>query len=331
MILKEREKPIILSKLESLKARLKKSHPKYEDIQKELANRKAGYKGEKMVDFYLSYLPKDFYLLHDLRLGNPRGTFFQIDTLIITSKIIYLIEIKNYRGTIQFDHHFHQFIQHFNGERRALQDPISQVKNQTFQLEQWLYEYQFPQLPIQPIIAISHPSTIIETTNNPELSKFITHAINLNTKITSSYDHFQKELISKKTIFQIAERLKKMNRPLDYPILDHFHVQTQDIIQGVICPNCSRLPMKRVYGKWICPICKSTSTNAHINALHDYSLLFGDQITNRQTRHFLACPSRHVVTRILKSMNLPHDGKNKATVYSLHFHQIKKRDPLSTS
>ncbi|WP_264196046.1 nuclease-related domain-containing protein [Metabacillus niabensis] len=86
MILKEREITRIILQLEGLLFRLPHQHSKLSLITEEVNKRRAGFKGEKAIDYSLSFLDeKDYYIFHDLRLKTKKH-FFQLDTLILTKK-----------------------------------------------------------------------------------------------------------------------------------------------------------------------------------------------------------------------------------------------------
>ncbi|WP_052343803.1 hypothetical protein [Bacillus massiliigorillae] len=59
MILKERTYPLLATKYEALLRRLPDKHPKKKIIENELGKIIAGYRGEKSLDYYLSFLPSD--------------------------------------------------------------------------------------------------------------------------------------------------------------------------------------------------------------------------------------------------------------------------------
>lgn len=106
MIVKERKPPITLLKLEVLLRRLPKEHSIRSTVESDFMKIKSGYVGEKKVDYYLNFLPKKEYsIFHNIRLKSE-DHFFQIDTLIITSKYILLLEIKNMLGNLMFDRNF---------------------------------------------------------------------------------------------------------------------------------------------------------------------------------------------------------------------------------
>ncbi|MGG1572383.1 nuclease-related domain-containing protein [Fictibacillus sp. NRS-1165] len=84
MIVKPLKIPLIIEKTEALLRRLPQHHPKRPIIEKELASRYKGYRGEQSLDFYLQELPpKNHLIFHDIRLS-VLNTEFQMDLLILT-------------------------------------------------------------------------------------------------------------------------------------------------------------------------------------------------------------------------------------------------------
>lgn len=66
-----------------------------------VATRK-GEIGEYKIDIQLSQLPKEYKYINDLMIQNPKSItgYSQIDHLLITPYGIFVIETKNYQGTI---------------------------------------------------------------------------------------------------------------------------------------------------------------------------------------------------------------------------------------
>lgn len=67
----------------------------------EVATRK-GEIGEYKIDIQLSQLPKEYLYINDLMIENPKSMtgYSQIDHLVISPYGIFVIETKNYQGTI---------------------------------------------------------------------------------------------------------------------------------------------------------------------------------------------------------------------------------------
>ncbi|WP_408006688.1 nuclease-related domain-containing protein [Pseudalkalibacillus sp. A8] len=107
---KPKRLPIYLEQLMALVNRTPLNHPSLQYIVENLMKSKAGYKGEKMLEYYLRRIPhNDYYIFHDLRLPSKMD-YFQIDILLVSLKMIILIEIKNISGTLFFDGNFNQMI-----------------------------------------------------------------------------------------------------------------------------------------------------------------------------------------------------------------------------
>ncbi|WP_221566910.1 nuclease-related domain-containing protein [Alkalihalobacillus sp. TS-13] len=189
MIMKERTEPVKIPKLEAQLRRLPYLHPQYPLIEKELAMCKAGYRGEQALDYYLEYLPeKNYYIFHDLRLFDIHH-YFQIDTLIVTPYFMLIVEVKNIAGKLRFDE-INQMVRSKDGMEEGLPDPFLQLQWLSRKLAHLLQIHNLPPLPINHIVVISRPSTIIETSEyTPEK---LTHSSNLPLRSKHSEKPFQK-------------------------------------------------------------------------------------------------------------------------------------------
>ena len=72
-------------------------------LQKEIAITKAGIAGEDNIVFELKNSGIDMVVLHDINLETKSGLKAQIDFIVVTSKVIFLIECKNLVGNIDID------------------------------------------------------------------------------------------------------------------------------------------------------------------------------------------------------------------------------------
>ncbi|MED2971018.1 nuclease-related domain-containing protein [Fictibacillus sp. B-59209] len=107
MIVKSIQIPLIIKKLEALLRRLPPNHPKRPIIEKELASRFKGYRGEQSLDFYLQEFPsKDHLILHDIRLP-ALNSQIQMDLLILTPYYLLNLEVKNFSGSLLLTKHIH--------------------------------------------------------------------------------------------------------------------------------------------------------------------------------------------------------------------------------
>ncbi|PLT27831.1 nuclease-related domain-containing protein [Peribacillus deserti] len=318
MIKKHRQIPLIIPKLEALLRRLPHHHLKHADIKKDLAKWTAGYKGEESLNYHLEQLPPSkYYILHDLRL--PHGKYhFQIDTLLITSRCIIILEIKNISGTLYFEKTTQQMIRTRNQQEEGFQDPITQARNLRAKLRSFIAGMNISELPIEYLIVISNPSTIFKVSNNhPELVSRITHAANLEDKLTFLQRNLLEEILEQKVIQKLSKILIKSHEPLQTDVMSLYSIKIADILTGVHCPICSFLPMKKVTAKWYCSNCGENCSDAHIQALNDYCLLFGNAISNSQLRSFLHVETRFIAYQLLKNLKLNSTGSKKGTTYTL--------------
>jgi hypothetical protein len=318
MIKKERDIPIVIKKLEGLKRRTNPNHPKKQFITEELAKRVAGFRGEQSLDYYLSFINEDYYVFHDLRIPDSEGRYFQIDLLILTNRFIFIGEVKSHKGILTFDQVTPQLLRDFNGKVDAFSDPISQVRRHRYQLRSWLEKNKLLLAPIDFLVIVSNPSTIIkiDPPNHPN-SQIICKSDSLPFKVENFEAKYKKEYLTSKDLNKITRLLLKQHLPHNPDLLPQFQIHKSDIFHGVHCPNCEHLPMIRVKGSWLCSACNGKSKTAHINSLMDYALLIDSKISNKKCREFLRLTSPTTTSKILNSLNLPYTGTFKNREYNL--------------
>lgn len=274
--------------------------------------------GEKAIDYPLSFLEeKDYYIFHDLRL-KTKEHFFQIDTLLFTRKLAIIIEVKNISGTICFDLEFKQLIQTKEGKEKGYSYPLTQIVRQESQLKEWMSNNRLKDMKIISLVVISNPQTIIRTSSESRTIRHkVIHKEELSTKIIQLEQTLNAECREEKEMKKIFRCLLKQHTERDFSILDRYQIKENELLKGVICPNCYHLPLDRLKGTWYCPRCNKKDKHAHIQALKDYVLLIKPTITNAELRKFLKITSAATANRLLKSMNLSYIGSNKNREYDL--------------
>ncbi|WP_064092079.1 nuclease-related domain-containing protein [Rossellomorea aquimaris] len=316
MIVKEREIPLKILKLQALLRRLPEPHPKIPIIKQDLAKHLSGYNGEKSIDYYLSFLSnEDYHIFHDIRLFDGER-FFQIDTLILTSHYALILEIKNMVGTLNFDGVFNQLVQTKNGQEKAFPDPIIQINRQANQFREWLQLNKLSELPIHGLVVMSNPQTVLRT-NDKSLNQIIIRSTSLTQKISELDQLYCNPVLCEKEIKIISRKIIKRTTPLNSSILEVYKLSEKDLVKGIYCENCNHLPLTRIYGYWKCSNCTNKTKDSHLKALNDYSLLLGNMITSSQLRNFLLISSPSLATRLMKSVHANKSGVNKGTVYTL--------------
>ncbi|RYL98359.1 NERD domain-containing protein [Sporolactobacillus sp. THM7-7] len=325
MIVKRAKPPYHLLQYESLFERLSPG-PAKNRVEEKLKRYRAGFKGERSIDYFLSYLPEDRYLiLHDLRLFDGKH-YFQIDCLLLHPHFFLLLEVKNIAGTITFDPRNKQLIRDFNQKREAFEDPTNQGEILQDQLYEWLAVLvpNFPPVPITYRVVIASTRTLFLAIDpkNERVERFV-RATYLKKEIEEVSKKYTKKYLSGSDLLFIFDLLIKHHQPR---VVDLFRVENiapDNIIKGVACPFCGEIPMRRCKKTWYCLSCRRTSKDAHRPALfRSYRCIYGPKITNKQCRDFLLLESRSSANHILHSLNLKYTGENRGRVYFLPDDQL---------
>ncbi len=320
MIVKEVSKSTNLRMLDMFLRRLSHQHLRRKDLEDEWSRANAGHYGEKSVDYYLELLSnQNLFIFHDIRI--QQGTHhFQMDILILSPYFFLMIEVKNMVGTLIFDQEFHQLIRIYKNKKEIFPCPISQIYRQKFLFIEWLKRHRLSSIPMETLVVISNPKTLIRATpQNNDVSNFVIHSNHLLSRFHSLSQKYKEEKASIKELKRITKFLLKHHTPSLYNFQQKYDISEPDIIKGVFCPSCTSRPMTRNKHKWLCTVCHTFSRTAHIQALKDYANLIGPTITNRQCCDFLQIHSPHVAQYILKTLNLPIVGTNKGRKYELVF------------
>jgi hypothetical protein len=319
LFLNDRKGPIKIAQLIALLRRILKNHPKWPLIEQELNRKKAGLWGEREVDKKLKRLDQGKYLIiSDLRLPNGDGTFFQIDTLVLSTSFILIIESKNITGSLYFDLVNHQFYRILkDGSKESFADPVSQARLHMQQLRQWLLKQKFPTIFIDYLVAMTNPNSVfhIIQSGHPAAKKICANA-GVTWEIDNLEEQYKKELITEKELRKLAKALLKADTPLQpSEILQQYGISISELLTGVHCPECEFLPLIYQRGKWYCLKCKKSYKDAHVDAVNDHFLLISPRITNSEFRSFVHLKSRNVATNMLKDMDFIVTGTKRTCVY----------------
>ncbi|MGD6794133.1 nuclease-related domain-containing protein [Metabacillus indicus] len=320
MIKKEKTFSMRILKLQALLRRLPVNHFSRKRIEEDLAKSLAGHYGEKSIEYHLSEInPKDYFLFHDLRMSLDQVHFFQIDILIITKGFILILEVKNMKGILLFDQHYHQLIRTYNGKEEIFADPILQVKRQQNSLKQLLQKGHFPATPIHSLVVIGSKASGYKSIPafSETVKKNVIHANLLKEKMDLLTLRNPNEIFTKKEMNKVSRFLLKEDTPLNPDVMSQFQIPPSDIRTGVYCPSCFHLPMKRQRGTWKCDECGAADKSAHVKSLEDYALLLSPTISNKECRAFLQIESPSIASKLLVQLNLEHNSSLKYRTYQL--------------
>lgn len=124
--------------LEKLEALLPRAQGKVKDkIEREIAITKAGIVGEENVLFELKNSNINMYILQDVYIETKDGRSAQIDFVVVTQKLTFLIECKNVVGDIEIDSrgNFTRTIQY--GKRKYREGFYSPITQNERHMEIW--------------------------------------------------------------------------------------------------------------------------------------------------------------------------------------------------
>lgn len=318
MIIKPLVVPDLLLQTEALNRRIVISHAKKEIIKRNARNLRAGYNGELSLDFPLSFLSHQKYLIfHNLRIPDPNG-FFQIDTLILSAKFIVIVEVKNIFGEALFDN-LGQVIRKIEEVEEGFANPIDQVNLQHFRLLTWLRQFDFPPIPLEKIVVYSNPSTILKNVTNDKLiTESVIHKEKIQTKIDEFSEMHNSACFNEKQLTELTFQLLTADTPVKADVIKKYQIEKGKLIKGVICPSCYSVPMRYKSGKWLCNNCDKVSRFAFRDALIDYSLLINSYINNREARDFLCLNSDSITRKILQKEKLEQIGSTSGRRYKLN-------------
>lgn len=85
--------------------------------------------------------------------------------------------------------------------------------------------------------------------------------------------------------------------------------------KGVPCPECGKMPMKRVHGRWDCPFCHKNDKSTHSEALCVDFLPVDSSITRKKFKEFVRRGSIDTAKRLLSGINFPFLVENKSRNY----------------
>lgn len=305
--IKERTVPSKIIVLEAMNRRIDPSHETKNLVSSLLRRAEIGHRGEVKVDSLWKEinLPSTSLLFNCYETKNDFGNNHQMDTLFVCPHFILILEIKNVTGRIWYEKEKHQFMREkLNGEISSFQSPFDQVERHADLLERIVQRLGLS-MPIHKAIVIAEPSTIIGDIPD-EIPIF--HAIGLPLevkKLLLKYKHFS---LSSAHFELLADQLQTQHKSSIY--IPKFDIPP--IRKGAICA-CGQLTTFK-FGKFTCP-CGKKSKEPLYQGLHDYRVLISEWISNRDFRTFFFIESEDAASKLLKRMNLSHEGSNRGRRY----------------
>lgn len=309
-----------IAQLKAILLRLPQHHERWNEIQIQLKRELSGIKGQNALEFPLQFLPFEHppNIIHNIRLKDEHQ-FFEIDTLLISRHFVLVLEVKNWYGTLYADDERQLIRVGDDGLEEGMPNPFSQVKLQSYRFKKWLANNNLPShMPMLHLVVIAYSSTIVKSQNHDlPLSPYLIHSNQLPLKIDEFIRDYPDQCLNQSMINRMTEVITSAHQVKRTNPIERFNLKKADFIQGVFCQKCSMASMLRTYGNWTCLHCGMRSANAHLQALKDYQLIFGNEISKRETSEFLKVESLYTVQRLLKNAGLRAAGNTRRRVFNL--------------
>ncbi|MEQ6375585.1 NERD domain-containing protein [Bacillaceae bacterium S4-13-56] len=195
-----------------------------EEEAKQYDNLKKGYEGECQFDEWIAGLPDGALIVNDL-LFKHNNTIFQIDSLLITLRKIYLFEVKNYTGDIVI-----------NGDKWCMKSG-SEIKNPLLQLQRsesllrQLFHHLKINLPIEAYLVFVNPDMMpynappeLPAIFHSQLGRFFGKLNSSISKLTPRHEKIAETLVAAQTTDSLFENKAEYS--------------FGNLRKGLICPKC---------------------------------------------------------------------------------------------
>lgn len=259
IIVKDRSKSVSYRVMESLNYRTDLSLSEIRIYQ----NQVKGFEGEQCFDEIMTFHNPRGFVINDLLIGTQE-TFYQIDSLLITSDHIYLYEVKNYSGSYYYkDGVIHSKSGH------ELQDPVAQAERKRAYLHNLLLNLNLKR-EISAYVVFVNPDFFVY--NFPEQSAVIFKGQLVNhfnsVSETIKADEANTKRIAEKLISLHDDSYRPINLPENYSI--------DQLKKGIICSKCGSFQYETTRQTRICTVCfsKENISAAIHRSIEEFRLLF---------------------------------------------------------
>lgn len=224
-----------------------------------------GEAGERRFSELLKGLSENCLVLHDILLEH-NNTLFQIDTLIITQRVIYLFEVKNFQG----DYHLESG-NWYTKSGKEVQNPLLQLKRCESLFRQYLQKYGFNLSVKGAIIFVNSEFTLYQA------------PVELPAIFPTQLNHFINQVKSnsaklEKIHYNLAEKL--INSHINENPFDNLPDYKYDHLKkGIDCDSCKSLKTFLKERTVVCGSCghKEIVDSAVIRNIKQFKLLFPNE------------------------------------------------------
>ncbi|WP_186321502.1 nuclease-related domain-containing protein [Bacillus sp. FJAT-22090] len=309
-----RPEPTSLYALTQLKHRIPSDQGIYPQILENIENLKAGYYGECRADRFIEEVqfPKEVVIIPDLHTKLHPKKVMQIDTLIITTSYILVLEIKNITGTIRFiPNNPSHLVRTKDDKVTSFKCPLVQLARNTDGINNILNNLNL-NIPVYEALIFASQNLIVE--NAPpqrniffvqQLPLFLQKLNKLPPKIKTNQFHL------------LTKTFTNLNKNfIERPLCSRFAIDPEMLKKGILCIYCGNNLSRVTERKWICASCKQIDKQPIQNNIQNLFILINQNITMKDCLHYLQPPSREVIKYYIKRMKLPKTGNHRTTIYT---------------
>jgi hypothetical protein len=301
MILKTRTESDELMALRSLNTRMELT----EKEKIHYLNLEKGYEGEVKFDQHAECLLEERYILNDL-LFEVNNSYFQIDSLIISQRVIHLLDIKNFQGDYLYklDNFYSMTTQ------REYKNPIDQLKRSRTLFHQLLKALKQNFLIEAYVIFINPEFTLYQSPcDKPiiyptQVNRFLVELNHTPSKLNDGHK-------------KLAQNLISLHHPKNpFTVLPKYNYDR--LQKGNHCKICKSFFVTEKNGFFVCETCGEHEEieTAILRNVKEFQLLFPDRKITTQGIYDWCKVDLHprTVSRILKR-NFSSFGKTSDTYY----------------
>lgn len=298
---------------EALVRRYVGSNDERDKFQTRIKQALAGISGEARVKNKILDCMREteFILCSNLQFANEADFPHQIDFLILTTRFILLLEVKNISGKLFYDPDLRQFsrLKYDNTLETFPNNPFDQINRHHEFLYYFLNRAHF-QLPIVPLVINANPNATLDR------SFYGMPIVNL-----TSLAYKIKALNNKYPIKVTSHDLNQLEKLLKSNMTIHEanrYVPVDSLQKGVLCPSCEfNSLMKFERRTWHCLKCHKNNRKALKLAIRDYRILIGKSITSAQFRDWTGIQHKDTAYKLLQWLNLTAFGEKRGRKYEI--------------
>lgn len=311
--------PIIIRNLESELAPVVELHHRISETSNSLVElleeRKrrieAGFYGEQKIDKIIESLPfpKPFLVIPNFHASISPSRYIQIDLLIVTTRYLALIEIKNIRGHIEFLVDPNRLRRTENGIEQYFDCPFSQLARNILAVKTLLSELKVS-VPLQPALVFAHSKASIVSTDKrfpilfPKQLDLFFHQLNDRPPVLSSSD-FNK----------LSKALQARSLPFSFTtLIETLGIDPLTLKRGIFCEACGG-EMERLALGWRCSKCEQVDYKAIRRTTINLIQLIGPRYQVRDFQFHMGIASRRTIQRTLQELNIPRFERGRRTYY----------------